>query len=122
MYSITSRADSSSRDPTNAVGADFEWGDADPAQPTVVLAHATGFHARCWDRVIAHLDPSRHVIAIDQRGHGRSAKVPPFNWESFGGDLAGFVDAFWVGTVGALVQPEPGQCWPSIVDGLPKPT
>jgi len=71
----------------------FEWGDADPAQPTVVLAHATGFHARCWDRVIAHLDASRHVIAIDQRGHGRSAKVPPFNWESFGGDLAGFVDA-----------------------------
>ena len=71
----------------------FEWGEADSAQPTVVLAHATGFHARCWDRVIAHLDETRHVIAIDQRGHGRSAKVPPFNWESFGGDLAAFVDA-----------------------------
>lgn len=69
----------------------FEWGVADPAQPTVLFAHATGFHARCWDRVIAALPPERHVIAIDQRGHGRSAKVPPFNWASFGRDLAGFV-------------------------------
>jgi pimeloyl-ACP methyl ester carboxylesterase len=71
----------------------FEWGEADTAQPTVVLAHATGFHARCWDRVVANLDAARHVIAIDQRGHGRSAKIPPFNWESFGGDLARFVAA-----------------------------
>jgi len=71
----------------------FEWGQRDPQQPTVVLVHATGFHARCWDRVIANLDRSRHVIAIDQRGHGRSAKVPPFNWESFGHDFSGFVDA-----------------------------
>jgi pimeloyl-ACP methyl ester carboxylesterase len=70
----------------------FEWGRADGASPTVLLAHATGFHARCWDRVVAHLDADRHVIAIDQRGHGRSAKVPPFNWESFGRDLGRFVD------------------------------
>jgi pimeloyl-ACP methyl ester carboxylesterase len=71
----------------------FEWGEADSTQPTVLLAHATGFHARCWDRVIGALPVNRHVIALDQRGHGRSAKVPPFNWESFGNDLAGFVKA-----------------------------
>lgn len=71
----------------------FEWGVADPANVTVVFAHATGFHARCWDRVIASLPAERHVIALDQRGHGRSAKVPPFNWESFGGDLTAFVRA-----------------------------
>ena len=71
----------------------FEWGQTDPTQPTVLFAHATGFHARCWDRVIAALPANRHVIALDQRGHGRSAKVPPFNWESFGRDLAGFVKA-----------------------------
>ncbi len=71
----------------------FEWGTLDPAQPTVLLAHATGFHARCWDQVVGHLADTRHVIAIDQRGHGRSAKVPPYNWESFGDDLAAFVEA-----------------------------
>src|SRR6476646_8158958 len=69
----------------------FEWGVANPAHSTVVLAHATGFHARCWDRVVAALPETRHVIALDQRGHGRSAKIPPFNWESFGRDLGGFV-------------------------------
>jgi pimeloyl-ACP methyl ester carboxylesterase len=69
----------------------FEWGTASAAAPTVLLAHATGFHARCWDRVVAQLPPMRHVIALDQRGHGRSAKIPPFNWESFGADLAAFV-------------------------------
>jgi lipase len=70
----------------------FEWGHTDPARTTVVFAHATGFHARCWDGVVAHLDADRHVISIDQRGHGRSAKVPPFNWESFGHDLGRFVE------------------------------
>lgn len=69
----------------------FEWGTATGAAPTVLLAHATGFHARCWDRVVAELPATRHVVAIDQRGHGRSAKIPPFNWESFGADLAAFV-------------------------------
>ncbi len=71
----------------------FEWGASSAREPTVLLAHATGFHARCWDRVVAALPAHRHVIAIDQRGHGRSAKVPPYNWESFGGDLVGFVRA-----------------------------
>lgn len=70
----------------------FEWGSAEASRPSVLLAHATGFHARCWDRVVAHLDADRHVIALDQRGHGRSAKVPPFNWESFGHDLGRFVE------------------------------
>ena len=35
------------------------------------MLHATGFHARCWDRVIAYL-PDHHIIAVDHRGHGRS--------------------------------------------------
>jgi pimeloyl-ACP methyl ester carboxylesterase len=71
----------------------FEWGQARPDRPTVLLAHATGFHARCWDRVVAALPRERHVIALDQRGHGRSAKLPPFVWQSFGEDLAAFVAA-----------------------------
>lgn len=49
----------------------FEWGD--PSHQTILMLHATGFHARCWDRVIAHL-PEYHIIAADMRGHGRSAK------------------------------------------------
>ncbi len=63
----------------------FEWlGDA----PPIVLVHATGFHARCWDQVAAHL-PGGHVYAVDMRGHGRSSKPdPPYPWSRFGDDLA----------------------------------
>lgn len=69
----------------------FEWQAAlRGIQPTVLLVHATGFHARVWDQVVAYL-PGRHVIGMEQRGHGRSAAVPFASWEDFGQDLAGFV-------------------------------
>jgi lipase len=57
------------------------------AGPPLVLAHATGFHGRCWDS-IARLFPGRRCLAIDFRGHGRSSKpAPPYPWRMFGEDL-----------------------------------
>jgi lipase len=71
----------------------FEWGRAQSGcGPTLLLAHATGFHARCWDQVIRHLG-DRHVIALDQRGHGRSETTEIVHWKVFGEDLTGFVRA-----------------------------
>ncbi|MGK2965441.1 MAG: alpha/beta fold hydrolase [Tepidiformaceae bacterium] len=66
----------------------FEWpGDG----PTLLMSHATGFHARIWDQVIARL-PGRHVISVDLRGHGRSSRpAPPYSWRTFGEDLGEFV-------------------------------
>jgi pimeloyl-ACP methyl ester carboxylesterase len=64
----------------------FEWGRGSGGPP-IVLAHATGFHARCWDQVVAKLG-DRRVIAIDQRGHGRSDKPTRVRWQEFGRDLA----------------------------------
>lgn len=62
----------------------FEWsGTGTP----LLFVHATGFHARCWDQVIAAL-PGRHCYAVDMRGHGRSAKpAPPYRWDAFASDL-----------------------------------
>jgi len=71
----------------------FEWGSPRAGEPTWLFCHATGFHARCWDKVIAQLPEGAHAIAVDARGHGRSAKVPPFVWESFGSDLVGLIEA-----------------------------
>jgi lipase len=63
----------------------WEWPGADPP---ILFCHATGFHARCWDQVIAHL-PGRHCFALDIRGHGRSSKLlPPYQWRNFGQDVA----------------------------------
>ena len=67
----------------------FEWGRGLGGDP-LLLVHATGFHARCWDQVIASLG-RRRIIAIDQRGHGRSDKVPRVRWQELGRDIADFV-------------------------------
>ncbi len=57
---------------------------------TVLLVHATGFHARCWDAVVRGLG-ERHVIALDMRGHGRSQNEGPYGWDVFGEDVAVFL-------------------------------
>lgn len=63
----------------------YDW----PANgPTVFFAHATGFHARCWDGVIRLL-PEFRCIAADMRGHGLSSQPPPpYLWRYFGEDVA----------------------------------
>jgi pimeloyl-ACP methyl ester carboxylesterase len=76
----------------------FEWGVATESaaagrSPTILLTHATGFHARVWDATVRALGDGWHVIAVDQRGHGRSLKRGPFSWERFGQDLVQFIEA-----------------------------
>jgi pimeloyl-ACP methyl ester carboxylesterase len=62
----------------------WEWPGEDPP---FLLAHATGFHGRCWDRII-HMFPERHCLALDARGHGRSSQPElPYRWRIFGRDM-----------------------------------
>ena len=68
-----------------------EWGAGESA--TVLLAHATGFHGRCWDAVVRELGDGVHVVAPDLRGHGRTTKRGPYDWRGFGADVAAFVEA-----------------------------
>jgi lipase len=57
-------------------------------EPSIFFCHATGFHARIWDQVIAHF-PERRCVAFDARGHGDSSKPdPPYPWRDFGADVA----------------------------------
>jgi lipase len=73
--------------------AHFEWRAALRGKgPTVWLVHATGFHGRVWDQAVRQL-PGRHVIAIEQRCHGRSEPVPFDHWRLFGQDQAAQIDA-----------------------------
>lgn len=65
----------------------FEWGyEYKSLLPTLVLMHATGFHARCWDQVVKHLG-MRHILAIDLRGHGQSDNTLIADWRAFGQDV-----------------------------------
>lgn len=58
---------------------------------TILLCHATGFHARCWDAVVRYLPENVRIVAIEHRGHGRSQKTGPYTWTNFGQDLIHFI-------------------------------
>ncbi len=70
-----------------------EWGP--PAAPTVVLLHGVTGHARTWDDEARALGRDRHVIALDQRGHGDSDPAPDgdYTLPALVGDIAAFADA-----------------------------
>jgi pimeloyl-ACP methyl ester carboxylesterase len=58
------------------------------SEPPVFFTHATGFHARSWNQIVARI-PQRRSIAFDMRGHGLSSKPePPYRWRQFGEDTA----------------------------------
>lgn len=72
----------------------FEWGQPSD-RPSLLLLHATGFHARLWDQVVAALPRGTHVIAPDQLGHGRSAKPASLSdWAVTADALLPLVDRF----------------------------
>ena len=75
-------------------------GDGQP----VVFCHATGFHARCWDPVIARLQGPWRCVAIDLRGHG-DAEIPEgleLGWQGMADDVLAVVDALDLGVVKAV--------------------
>lgn len=76
-----------------------EWGSAE--LPALFLAHATGFHGRCWDQVAQYFSGYR-VIALDHRGHGRSTSKSPFTWEQFGNDITEFILALGLRDIAAV--------------------
>lgn len=80
----------------------FEWGNAGK-RPTLVLLHATGFHARCWDATVAALPDDQHIIALDLRGHGRSYRPDSLSdWLTTAEDVAAFLGAHADGPVFAI--------------------
>jgi pimeloyl-ACP methyl ester carboxylesterase len=86
----------------------FTWGPADGVP--VLMVHATGFHARCWDRTIAALPDRYRVIAVDMRGHGRSGKRGPYRWESFGRDLEAFAQGLGIAAAIGVGHSMGGHC------------
>jgi pimeloyl-ACP methyl ester carboxylesterase len=56
---------------------------------TLVVSHATGFHARCYIEMIDVLRERFHVVGLDYRGHGASSEPlsTPTDWSGFADDL-----------------------------------
>ena len=67
--------------------ATWEWNaEAKGAAPTMIFAHATGFHGRVFDAVIEHF-ADRHILSLDLHGHGRSAGGPIKHWLDVAGEV-----------------------------------
>ncbi len=54
----------------------------------VLLSHATGFHAHCWEPLAADLALHHHVMGVDHRGYGDAQTVDPatISWRPYGDD------------------------------------
>ena len=54
----------------------------------VLLSHATGFHAHCWEPVAHALNSHHHVVGLDHRGYGDAETVDPttMTWDQYGLD------------------------------------
>lgn len=66
-----------------------------PDAPTLVLAHGYGLGSRSWHYQLRDLSDELHVVAYDQRGHGRSDRAArrDYSIEALGRDLAAVLDA-----------------------------
>jgi pimeloyl-ACP methyl ester carboxylesterase len=103
----------------------FEWGERGESA-TLLLLHATGFHARCWDSVVAALPADCHVIAPDLRGHGRSFRPDSLSrWDQVGSDIVAMLERLpfrpfhIVGhSMGGFVGAMAAACVPEAVSGM----
>lgn len=78
--------------PVNDIAlAVHHWEGPEDAAP-LVFAHATGFHGRVWDTVIAAF-PDHPAHAIDLRGHGQSGGGPIADWRVVAADVAAVLAA-----------------------------
>ncbi|MBR0656299.1 alpha/beta fold hydrolase [Plastoroseomonas arctica] len=66
---------------------DFE-GEGRP----VVALHAYWMEASTWAELAEALGPEYRLVALDQRGHGRSSKPDDLSWEGYIDDLGKFLD------------------------------
>jgi pimeloyl-ACP methyl ester carboxylesterase len=69
-----------------------DWGG--DGRPLLAL-HGAAAHAHWWDPVAPHLARHVRVLALDWRGHGRSAwpRPPAYRSEDFAAELTGVIEA-----------------------------
>ena len=102
-----------------------EWGQVDT--PPIVMLHGLRAYAQTWDRVAQVLAKKYHVVALDQRGRGKSDWAPSTDYftPNYVEDLKNVIDGLGLrkftllghsmGGATALVF---SQMYPEYLDGL----
>lgn len=72
----------------------LDW-DAGGEGAVMLLLHGIGDDAHVWDHFAGYASRSRRIIALDQRGHGKSdwAAPPAYRGDDYVADLDGLVNA-----------------------------
>ena len=79
-------------------GLNFQYRESgEPSAPPIVALHALGRSAESWDQVAAVLGEKYRVLALDQRGHGGSARTSTYTFELMSDDLLHFANAMNLG-------------------------
>ncbi|MCR8868279.1 alpha/beta fold hydrolase [Peribacillus frigoritolerans] len=79
-------------------GLTFQYRECgDVSAPPLVVLHALGKSSESWNEAAAALGESYRVLALDQRGHGGSARTNTYTFESMRDDLLLFADALDLG-------------------------
>ena len=79
-------------------GLNFQYRESgEPSAPPIVALHALGKSAESWDQVAAVLGEKYRVLALDQRGHGGSARTSTYTFELMCDDLLHFANAMNLG-------------------------
>jgi esterase len=78
----------------NLNGLIFQYRETgDRSAPPLVAIHGLGDNAESWDEVAAVLGEKYRVLALDQRGHGGSARTGIYSFELMCEDLLLFANA-----------------------------
>lgn len=93
--------------------------------PPLVALHALGESAASWDEVAAVLGTKYRVLALEQRGHGESARPGTYTYELMCDDLLHFVNQLGLEkftlmghSMGGVVSYLFTVTWPSRVERL----
>jgi pimeloyl-ACP methyl ester carboxylesterase len=70
------------------------WEPSERTGPDVLLVHGLASNALLWSGVAERLNAAGHqVVAVDQRGHGRSDPSDELGWDRVTADLVGVASA-----------------------------
>jgi len=68
-----------------------------PNSPALIFLHGNGEDLHIFDQQINYFSQYYRTIAIDTRGHGKSARgSEPLNFQTFANDLIGILDALQI--------------------------
>jgi pimeloyl-ACP methyl ester carboxylesterase len=91
----------------------------------VILLHGYSDSSFSWSRVLPLLDPALHLVAPDQRGHGRSSRAAAYPLDDLAADVLALMDALGLAravlvghSMGSFVAQRAALAAPARVAGL----